>query len=114
MAHKKYIKRGKKIFGPYIYENYRENGITKTRYLGRFNKDEKKSQINKFGCSKDSGFKLNRNLSSILIAVFGIALLFSLFIFSYSFFERGLTGRVSLELSPSYQRSEEHTSELQS
>ena len=34
MVHKKYIKRGDKIFGPYLYQNYRENGITKTRYLG--------------------------------------------------------------------------------
>jgi hypothetical protein len=34
MVYKKYIKRKGKIFGPYLYENYRENGITKTRYLG--------------------------------------------------------------------------------
>ncbi|MFA5173924.1 MAG: hypothetical protein WC438_01960 [Candidatus Pacearchaeota archaeon] len=34
MVHKKYIKRDGKIFGPYLYENYRENGVTKTRYLG--------------------------------------------------------------------------------
>jgi len=35
MVHKKYIKRGGRTFGPYLYENYRENGITKTRYLGK-------------------------------------------------------------------------------
>ena len=34
MVHKKYIRRGNKIFGPYLYQNYRENGVTKTRYLG--------------------------------------------------------------------------------
>jgi len=34
MVHKKYIKKRGKIFGPYYYENYRENGKTKTRYLG--------------------------------------------------------------------------------
>ena len=34
MVHKKYIKKGGKIFGPYLYENYRENGKVKTRYLG--------------------------------------------------------------------------------
>jgi hypothetical protein len=44
MAHKKYIKRGNKVFGPYLYENYRENGITKTRYLG---KGEGKREIRK-------------------------------------------------------------------
>ena len=43
MAHKKYIKRGGKIFGPYLYENYRLNGITKTRYLGK-GKEEKKKE----------------------------------------------------------------------
>ncbi|MDD5193459.1 MAG: hypothetical protein PHF67_02630, partial [Candidatus Nanoarchaeia archaeon] len=34
MVHKKYIKRGDKVFGPYLYKNYRENGVTKTRYIG--------------------------------------------------------------------------------
>lgn len=43
MVHRKYIKRNGRIFGPYLYENYRENGITKTRYLG---KDNKKMRVN--------------------------------------------------------------------
>ncbi len=34
MVHEKYIKRGDKVFGPYLYENYREKGVVKTRYLG--------------------------------------------------------------------------------
>jgi hypothetical protein len=34
MVHKKYIKRGDKTFGPYYYKNYREKGVTKTKYLG--------------------------------------------------------------------------------
>jgi hypothetical protein len=42
MVHKKYIKRGNKTFGPYLYENYREKGITKTKYLG---KDALKSSV---------------------------------------------------------------------
>ena len=33
MVYKKYIKRGSKIFGPYYYESYRENGKVKTRFL---------------------------------------------------------------------------------
>ena len=41
MVHKKYIKRGDKIFGPYFYQNYRENGVTKTRYLGIGKKEKK-------------------------------------------------------------------------
>ena len=35
MVHKKYIKRGNKVFGPYLYDNYRENGVVKTKYLGK-------------------------------------------------------------------------------
>jgi len=47
MVHKKYIKRGGRTFGPYLYENYRENGITKTRYLGRseFKKAKKYNKL---------------------------------------------------------------------
>ena len=33
MVYKKYIKRGSKIFGPYYYKSYRENGKIKTRFL---------------------------------------------------------------------------------
>ncbi|MFH0956337.1 MAG: hypothetical protein V1813_00585, partial [Candidatus Aenigmatarchaeota archaeon] len=34
MAHKKYIKRNGKVFGPYYYENYRVGSKVKTRYIG--------------------------------------------------------------------------------
>jgi len=44
MAHKKYIKRDGKTFGPYYYENYRENGKTKTRYLGTSLKNHHKKK----------------------------------------------------------------------
>lgn len=43
MVHKKYIKRGGKTFGPYLYENYRENGKTKTKYLGLGNEKNSKN-----------------------------------------------------------------------
>lgn len=33
MVYKKYIRRGGKVFGPYYYESYRENGKVKTRFL---------------------------------------------------------------------------------
>ncbi len=46
MVHKKYIKRNGKKFGPYYYENYRENGKIKTRYIGtslkKHDKEKKK------------------------------------------------------------------------
>lgn len=47
MVHKKYIKRGGKTFGPYLYKNYRENGVTKTKYLGPA-KERKKLRVNLF------------------------------------------------------------------
>ncbi len=46
MVHKKYIKRGDKVFGPYLYENYRQGSVTKTRYLGPVIK-QKKFKIDK-------------------------------------------------------------------
>ncbi len=45
MVHKKYIKRDGKTFGPYLYQNYRENGVTKTKYLG-LAKERKKLRVN--------------------------------------------------------------------
>src|SRR3989344_6894523 len=33
MVHRKYIKIGKKIYGPYYYESYREDGKIKKRYI---------------------------------------------------------------------------------
>ncbi|MBU1136060.1 MAG: hypothetical protein KJ559_00950, partial [Nanoarchaeota archaeon] len=91
MVHKKYIKRGKKVFGPYYYQNYRVGGITKTRYLGRAPSDIKKNLL------------FNKNIFIVL----GIAVLICLFAFSYPLFFRGLTGKVSLELSDSYEIGEQ-------
>ena len=34
MVHEKFIKKDGKVYGPYLYKNYRVNGVTKTRYLG--------------------------------------------------------------------------------
>ena len=49
MVHKKYIiKKGKK-FGPYLYENYRENGKTKTRYLGKYKEKDVILKKGKYG-----------------------------------------------------------------
>ncbi|MFA7707407.1 MAG: hypothetical protein WCX73_00495 [Candidatus Pacearchaeota archaeon] len=45
MVHEKYIKRNGKIFGPYLYENYREKGITKTRYLGLAKETKNKKNL---------------------------------------------------------------------
>ncbi|MEM4271630.1 MAG: hypothetical protein QXD13_00885, partial [Candidatus Pacearchaeota archaeon] len=34
MVHKRYVRKGGKVFGPYYYQSYRENGIAKKKYLG--------------------------------------------------------------------------------
>jgi len=42
VVYKKYIKRNGKVFGPYYYESYRENGKVKTRFIsGPKSKDNK-------------------------------------------------------------------------
>ena len=44
MVYKKYIKRGGKKYGPYLYENERINGKVITRYVGR-GEENKKSKL---------------------------------------------------------------------
>ncbi len=88
MVHKKYIKRGDKIFGPYLYENYRENGVTKTRYFGLAEK-EKKVRVNK------SLFVL---FAFILILILVSSGIFWFLLESNAFSEiRELRGRLSSE-----------------
>ena len=77
MVHEKYIKRDGRVYGPYLYENYRVNGVTKTRYLGTGKLPRKKNYFKYF------------LFGVILLAVFGLVIL------SHSFFESGLTGRVT-------------------
>jgi hypothetical protein len=35
MGHKRYVIKNGKIYGPYLYESYREHGKVRKRYLGR-------------------------------------------------------------------------------
>ncbi len=93
MVHKKYIKRGGKVFGPYLYQNYRENGVTKTKYLGL----------------APEAKKLRGNWNFSIIA--GVFLLVIAFVFFYSFFYSGITGRVTDEVTPaSFAGENENTS----
>ena len=46
MAFKKYIRRGGKVYGPYLYENKRVGDKIVTTYLGQGKKDTGESQIN--------------------------------------------------------------------
>ena len=61
MAYKKYIKRGDKIYGPYIYHSKKINGRVTSEYLGKY--EEKR--IN--------------NKTPLLAIVISLVLLFSIF-----------------------------------
>jgi hypothetical protein len=77
MVYKKYIKRNGKVFGPYYYESYRENGKVKTRFVSGPKESHKKK-------SKKSYF--------FAFSVFILILLF----FIWAFDSRGVifTGNV--------------------
>ncbi len=77
MSHKRVIKRGKKKYGPYIYESYRDkDGKVKKRYLGK----EKKSDDDK---------KARRNVFIMM----GFLILILCFVF-FSFYSQNLIGFV--------------------
>ena len=78
MVHKKYIKRRGKTFGPYLYENYRENGVTKTRYLGRTSEKKIKKGIR--------NIKKSVRKNKTLFILVGIVLFFLILTFSGLFF----------------------------
>ena len=84
MTHKKYIKKGGKIFGPYIYENYRVDGKTKTRYLGR-EENTKSLWVNSF---------VYLPIFLALIAIFVLGF----FYMTHS----GVTGKAVLEVGQNY------------
>jgi len=102
MVHKKYIKRGNAVFGPYLYENYRVNGVTKTRYLG-IAKEERSGK-------KNEG-KLRVNKKFFYFGI-GVAVLILLLVLSYSVFFSGLTGRAALSVAPYYNLGENISGEL--
>lgn len=70
MVHEKYIKKDGKVYGPYLYKNYRVNGVTKTKYLG-------------------AGKLPKKNYSNYFIFG-GLFFLLMVLIFSFSFFYSGL------------------------
>lgn len=75
MAYKKYIKRGGKVYGPYIYHSKRVDGKVISEYRGSDKLDYKK----------------------IFLAIFGMVFLVAL-IFILVFYEKEMTGRVVSEI----------------
>jgi hypothetical protein len=82
MAYKKYIKRGGKIYGPYIYHSKRVGGKVVSEYRGQ---DKLKIKNFKF-----------------LWVILGIFVLLGIFYFLSGNFERGMTGHAVLELNENY------------
>ena len=62
MAYKKYIKRGSKTYGPYVYNSRKEGGKVITEYLGKYE-------------SKNSAIFLILLVSLILISLFSYLLI---------------------------------------
>lgn len=81
MAYKKYIKKGEKIYGPYIYHSRRIDGKVISEYRGPEKLSYKK----------------------IFLAVFGVIFLTAL-IFILIFSEREMTGKAVLDLDADYQQ----------
>ncbi|MBI3334052.1 hypothetical protein HYZ97_01055 [Candidatus Pacearchaeota archaeon] len=91
MVHRKFIKRGDKVYGPYFYESYREDGRVKKRYV---------SPPGFFGAF----FSDNRRVIS---SVFLILLVCSILLGLYAFSEKqNLTSRVVSEIQPVYRPGE--------
>ena len=66
MVHKRYLKKGNKVFGPYYYRSYREDGKVKKEYIGKeddykewLKKNEKKSE--------KKGIKVGKRVKSFLV-----------------------------------------------
>ncbi len=88
MAYKKYIKRGDKIYGPYIYKSKRRGDKIITEYLGK---------------EKKGSFRNDENLTFFWAILSLIIILVTLLILNHYFTP---TGRVVLEPSPVYELNE--------
>ena len=81
MAYKKYIKRGKKTYGPYIYHSRRIDGKVISEYRG----------------SEKLSYK------KIFLAIFGLIFLATL-IYIFIFSEKEITGKAVFDLDADYQQ----------
>lgn len=86
MVHEKYIKRGSKVFGPYLYQNYRENGKTKTKYLGKANKRT----------IRKKNLRVNKNFFILAVILVILVLIVSLFLLKGEIY-RDLKGKLPSE-----------------
>ena len=88
MVYERYIKKGGKTYGPYLYKSYKKDGKVITEYLGK-------------GKQKRNFFKnpFDKNYSKFLFLFGFILLAFSVFLILNNF---SFTGNVTAEIDKSY------------
>ncbi|MEK6820489.1 MAG: hypothetical protein AABX71_02140, partial [Nanoarchaeota archaeon] len=99
MAHKRFVKKRGKIYGPYYYESYRDGGKVKKKYLGKLPEETSEIIEKQETKSFSRGDRYRKYLLFIPIVIVVLALLFML----VSFFP---SGRVVLQVSPVYRANE--------
>lgn len=83
MAYEKYIKRGGKLYGPYLYHSKRVDGKVISEYHGQVKKDYKK------------------------FVFIGLGILFLIgLIYVFSYYQKGITGHSVLNLDANYKEGE--------
>src|SRR3989344_752567 len=107
MVHKRYEKRGGKVFGPYYYESYRVGNKVKKRYIGgekeyrvwlgdKNKKELKKSRTNSYFSVINKG----KHFSFILVGLFFFLLILFFAFLLYN--PVGITGKAGLEIKDFY------------
>src|SRR3990172_6850166 len=89
MAYKRYAKKNGKVYGPYYYESYRENGVVKKLYIGQ------KSKTDLVVPQKKTKFLAFSVVALILIAI----------VFGFIFLSP--TGKITLQTQPVYGLNEQ-------
>lgn len=101
MVHEKYIQRDGKLYGPYYYESYREDGKVKKRYIQVPPKDF---------VSKNLHVKRRRVNVQKWFGVLGLMAV--LLLVAFFVYDSSLTGKVSLDIETVYEIGEPITGEL--
>ncbi|MBL7148382.1 MAG: hypothetical protein ISS82_06150, partial [Nanoarchaeota archaeon] len=86
MVYKRYIKRGNKVYGPYIYYSKKEGGKVISTYLGKHSEKKPRKNFKPF-------------LKFFAIGVVGVFFLLTVFLL---FFNMNLTGKITLSLEDTY------------
>lgn len=99
MAYKRYAKKNGKVYGPYYYESYRENGVVKKLYIGQ-------------KPSKSSSGSFVPRIKMHHILTIGIAAIVIMEILFTIFFLVPTTGKVTLQSQPTYSLGEQISGQL--